>query len=453
MEKVAAFLTANRAAHLEWTRELCRIPSISTQEQHKGDVRAAVQWTHDACAKIGLKSQILETGGHPLVYAEHCEAPGQPTYLVYGHVDVQPTGDLKLWDAGAFDPVVKGDWLICRGSADDKGQVLLYLRAAQAWLSTEGRLPINLKFLIEAEEEIGSPNLDDFISKNKKLLACDHILISDTGMYEDGWPTITYGTRGLVYKEIRLYGPKHDLHSGSFGGSVANPAVVLTELLATLHDKAGRVNIPGFYDKVAKPSPKERAQFRKLPLKDNKYAAELGSPMVHGERGYSTNERRWIRPTLDINGIYGGYMAEGKNTIIPRMAGAKVSMRLVPNQPAAKIAALFDRTIKARCPKTVKLEILHHGEASAYMAPLDSKPMQAAGKALKEAFKKNPAYIREGGSLPILPMFRKLLGADCLMCGFAGPTCNAHGPNEKVRIPDLDRGAEAMARLFGYLAK
>lgn len=451
MEKVAQYLRDHRKEHLDWTIDLCRIPSISTKPENKGDVAKSVSWTRDVCQRVGLNAKVMETGGHPLCYAEWCNAPGAPTFLVYGHVDVQPTGDLKLWDAEPFEPTIKGDWLICRGSSDDKGQVLLYVRAAAAWLATEKRLPINLKLLIEGEEEISSPNLAPFVQQHKDLLRCDHILISDTGMYEDGWPTITYGTRGLVYKELRLSGPKHDLHSGTHGGAVANPANTLARFIAGLHDAEGRVTIPGFYDDVAKTSDSERKRMSSLPFDENKYVADLGSPAPQGEAGFTTNERRSVRPTCDVNGIYGGYMAEGANTIIPSRAGAKISMRLVPNQRADDISRKFEQTVQERCPKSVRVEILSHGACDAYVSPLDSKPMKAAERAMKEAFGRDVAFIREGGSLPILPMFKHVLGADSLMLGFASPACNAHGPNEKVRIPDLDLGAESIARMFGYL--
>jgi acetylornithine deacetylase/succinyl-diaminopimelate desuccinylase-like protein len=452
MDAVIAHLRAQRAAQLDWLRTACRIPSISTRPEHAADVRRAAEWARDLLTQVGLPARICETGGHPAVYAEWLGAPGQPTYLVYGHLDVQPEGDLALWHAGPFEPVERDGLLVCRGAADNKGQLLIHVRAAAAWLATTGRLPVNLKFLLEGEEEIGSPHLGPFIQSHADLLRCDHILISDTGMYADGWPTITYGTRGLLYKEIRLHGPKHDLHSGSFGGTVANPANVLARILASLHDERGQVTIAGFYDDVVPASDAERAQLRALPLDDAQYAAELGAAGVAGEAGYMTNERRWIRPTLDVNGIYGGFMAEGKNTIIPKSAGAKVSMRLVPNQSGRKLAVLFDRTICARCPDTVRLEIIDHGAADAYMAPLDSRPMTAARAALAVAFGRTPALIREGGSLPILPMFKEVLGADSLMLGFAGPLCNAHGPNENIRLDDLDRGAEAVARLYAALA-
>lgn len=451
MHPAIEYLKSHQPEHLAWTRDLCRIPSISTRSEHKSDVRAAVQWTCDLCKRIGLDARVEETGGHPLVYAEWCKAPGKPTYLVYGHVDVQPIGDRALWHADPFEPVVQDDWLICRGSSDDKGQVLVHVRAAAAWLATAKRLPINLKFLIEGEEEISSPNLPSFVRKNADRLKCDAILISDTGLVADGWPTLTYGTRGLAYKEIRLSGPRNDLHSGVHGGAIANPANALARLIAALHDDTGRVTIPGFYENVAEPTDEERRQLSALPFDEGAYLREIGSPKAFGEGGYSTLERRLFRPTCDVNGIFGGYTGEGANTIIPARAGAKVSMRLVPNQRAEDISRKFDEAVRALCPDTVRLEIVDHGACDPYVTPLDHPGMQAARAALREAFGREPAVVREGGSLPILPMFRQALNADSLMLGFASPSCNAHGPNEKVRISDLDRGAQAIALLFEKL--
>ena len=452
MERPIQYLTDNRERHLELLRELCRIPSISTQEPHALDVRKAVEWTRAYCERIGLRAQIFETARHPLVYAERCDAPGKPTYLVYGHVDVQPTGERSLWDADPFEPVVKDGWLICRGSADDKGQVFLHLRAAEVWLATEKKLPVNLKFLIEAEEEIGSPNLAPFVQAHRQRLQCDQVVISDTSMVQDGYPTITYGTRGLVYKEIKLFGPKFDLHSGQHGGAVPNPANILARIIASLHDRDGRVAIPGFYDDVRFAAATERRALAALPHDENEYFSGLGVLAGVGEVGFTTNERRMIRPTLDVNGIFGGYMKPGSNTIIPADAGAKLSMRLVPDQDCDRISALFDATIRARCPSCVRLEIQTHGSSIAYAAPLDSREMGAARAALRDSFGRDPAFLRTGGSLPILPMFKHALNADSLMLGFASPNCSAHGPNEKALLTDLDRGAEAAARLWAMLA-
>ena len=450
MEKTVEYLCEHEQEHLGWAVDLCRIPSVSTQEEHKPDMRKAAELTRELCEKVGLKAEVYETGGHPVVYAEWCDAAGAPTYLAYGHVDVQPEGDLSLWDAAPFEPLVKDGWLYCRGSADNKGQLLVYIRAAQAWLETAGKLPINLKLLIEGEEEIGSPNLAPFVARNKDLLKCDGILISDTALFEDSWPTITTGTRGICYKEIRLSGPKHDLHSGD-GGPITNPANALAKLITSLHDERGRVSIPGFYDDVVEPPAEERAQLASLPFDEGEYAAELGVPGFSGEQGWSVAELRSMRPTLDVNGIYGGYMKAGANTIIPAGAGVKLSMRLVPNQSGRDISRKFDETVRARCPDTVRCEILNHAHAEPYMTPLDSQALEAAKRALREAFGREVAFIRCGGSLPILSMFKRELNADSILLGFASPNCNAHGPNEKVNLDDLDRGAEAVVRLMAYL--
>ncbi len=450
MEKAVEYLREHEREHLDWAIDLCRIPSISTQDEHKPDMRKAAEWTRDLCERVGLTAEIHETGGHPLVYAEWCHAPGAPTYLAYGHIDVQPEGDLSLWDADPFEPVAKDGWLYCRGSADDKGQLLVYLRAAQAWLETAGKLPINLKLLIEGEEEIGSPNLAPFVVKNQELLRCDGILISDTGLFEDGWPTITTGTRGICYKEVRLSGPKQDLHSGD-GGPITNPANALAKLIASLHDEQGRVNIPGFYDDVVEPPAAERAALAELRFDEAKYAAELGVSGFSGEQGWSVAELRSMRPTLDVNGIFGGYMKAGANTIIPASAGVKLSMRLVPNQDSQDISRKFDEVIRARCPDTLRCEIINYAHASPYQMPPDSPALEAAKRALHEAFGRECAFIRCGGSLPILTMFKQELGVDSLLLGLSSPNSNAHGPNEKVNLDDLNRGAEAVVRLFGNL--
>lgn len=451
MNETLAYLRAHRQPHLDALCDFCRIPSISTGADHVVEVRRAIEWLADFATCHGLSAEILETGGHPALVAEHCHAPGAPTYLVYGHADVQPTGERALWHADPFEPVVQDGRLICRGSADNKGPLMVHLRAAAAFLATQRKLPVNLKFLIEGEEEIGSPHLAALIEKERNRLRCDHVLISDTGMYAAGWPTITYGTRGCLLKEIRVYGPKHDMHSGSFGGTIANPAHVLARIVAGLHDAHGRVAIPGFYDDVVELSPAERDRLRALPLDVDAYLADVGSPAIVGEAGFSTNERRWIRPTLEVNGIYGGFTGAGSSTIVPASAGAKISMRLVPEQRGEGIGAQFDAAVRGLCPDTVRLEILSRGHADAYVAPTDSREMAAAEEALRTVFGRNVALIREGGSLPILPMFRKLLGADSLLIGFAHPNCAAHGPNENIILEDLDRGAEAIVHLLTQL--
>ncbi len=454
VDKPIAYLRDQNSSHLDWLIELCRIPSVSTKSEHAGDVRRSVEWTLEKCRAAGLQAEIHETGGHPLVYAEWCQAgPDKPTYLAYGHVDVQPTGDLSLWDADPFEPTVRDEWLVARGAADDKGQVLLYIRAAQAWLQSEGRLPINLKLLIEAEEEIGSPNLEPFIRKHADLLACDGVLISDTGLARDGQPAITRGTRGMVYKEVFLKGPSHDLHSGQFGGAVVNPATALAEMIAGLHDADGRVTIPGFYEAADVPTQQDREQIAALGITDADLAANVGmKQLAEGEGGYTPHEMRSVRPVLDVNGITAGFQGEGANTIIPARASAKISMRLVPGQDGPAMSAAFDERIRQLCPPQLEMKIETHGSAAnAYVTPADHPALLAATEALQAAFDQQPVYLREGGSLPILAMFREVLKAECILLGFASPTCNAHGPNERVRLPDLDRGAETVTRLLGLL--
>ncbi|MBU0639986.1 MAG: dipeptidase [Planctomycetes bacterium] len=452
MQEALAYLHERRAEHLGWAKELCRIPSISTQEQHKSDMRRAAEWVRDLCVTIGCDAEIHQTAGHPVVYAACCHAAGAPTYLAYGHLDVQPAGDLSLWDAGPFEPVVKDGWLFCRGAADNKGPLLVYLRAVQAWLETAGKLPINLKLLFEGEEEIGSPNLTEFVTQHKRLLDCDGVLISDTSMFQDGWPTITCGTRGICYKEVRLSGPKFDLHSGGHGGPVVNPANALARIIAALHDKQGRVAIPGFYDDVVEPTPEEREQMAALPRDEQQYAADLGVPGFAGEQGWSVEELRSVRPTCDVNGIYGGYTDPGASTVIPALAGAKISMRLVPNQVAEDVGRKFEHAVRSRCPGGVRCEILDHAMAQPYVAPRAWPAMPVAERALREAFEHEVAFIREGGSLPILTLFKQELDADSLLMGLASPNCNAHGPNEKVSIADLDHGAAAVVRLLAHLS-
>ena len=454
VENVVGYLRERREEHLGWTRDLCRIPSISTRPENKGDVRKAVEFTHGLCEQAGLKSRIMETAGHPLVYAEWLGAPGKPTFLVYGHVDVQPTGDLSLWDADPFEPVIKDGWLTCRGSSDDKGQVLMHVRAAAAWLAVEKKLPVNLKFLIEGEEEVGSPNLAPFVKEHAEMLKCDQVVISDTGMYDDGWPAVTVATRGLVYREVVISGPSHDLHSGSHGGAVANPANVLSALIASFHDGERRVTVPGFYDDVVEQTAEQRKAMAALPFDEQQYMREQGSPKGCGESGYSTAERRSIRPTLDVNGMTSGFQGEGANTIIPAKASAKISMRLVANQDAEKIGEAFAKAVRERCPDTVRVEVMTHGnDVDAYLAPHGSKCIEAAKRALKESFDKEPVMLFEGGSLPILPMFKNVLSADSLLLGFASPRCNAHGPNETVHLEDLDKGTEAIAKFLAYAAE
>lgn len=449
--KAQDYLDANKDRFRDELFDLLRIAGISAQPDHAADIRKSAEWTLARCKTAGLSADIVETAGHPAVIAEGEQKPGRPTVMVYGHYDVQPEGALDLWHTGPFEPVIQDGKMICRGAADDKGQAFCAILAAEAWIKTAGALPINVKFLLEGEEEIGSPNLAACVEKYKDRLACDYVLIHDTAQFGDGAPAVTTATKGMVYKEVIVRGPKKDLHSGSFGGAVANPANELARLIASFHDGEGRVAIAGFYDRVQEMSADEVKMMEALPYDEAEFLADLGSPKTYGEKGYSALHRRWARPTLDVNGIYGGYMAEGSSTIIPSFAGAKISMRLVPDQQAAEIDKLFEEAVRTRLPDTVTFEIKSHVHCDPYLADLGSPGMKAARKAVESGFGKAPLLIREGGSLPILPMFKRILGADSLMLGYCQPNCNAHSPNEFLHIRDFEAGMRSTAALFGLL--
>jgi acetylornithine deacetylase/succinyl-diaminopimelate desuccinylase-like protein len=451
IKKAQGYLDTNKDRFRDELFDYLRIASISAKPDHSRDVRRAAEWTRERCQAAGLKAEVVETAGHPAVVAEGPQQPGRPTVLVYGHYDVQPEGDLKLWHTGPFDPVIKDGMIIARGAADDKGQAFCAILAAEAWHKSAGALPINVKFLLEGEEEVGSPNLTPLVQKLKDRLACEYVLIHDTAKYSEDVPAVTSATKGLVYKEVIITGPKKDLHSGSFGGSIANPANELARLIASFHDADAKVTIPGFYDRVKEMSSEEVAMMNSLPYSEADFLSDVGSPKSHGERGYSTLYRRWARPTLDVNGVYGGYMGPGSSTIIPSFAGAKLSMRLVPDQRAEEIERSFEEAVRARVPDTVKVEIKSHASCDPYMADLNSPGMKAAKQAVASGFGREPVMMREGGSLPILPMFKRILGADSLMLGYCLSTCNAHSPNEFFHIRDFEAGMRSTAALFGIL--
>lgn len=454
INKVIAYIDEHRQAFADRLMELLRIPSISTDPDRKGDVRQAADWVRDLFDNCGMKSEIVKTPGHPSVIAE--AGPGNaacPTVLIYGHHDVQPVGEESLWDSPAFEPAVRKGRVFARGAADDKGQVLAHLLAAEAWMKVAGDIPCHAKYLVEGEEEIGSPNLEEVVRKHRDRLACDYVALSDTPKFDALTPAITYGTKGLVYKEIRLTGPRQDLHSGSYGGTITNPGNALAAILSSMRDIHNRVTIPGFYNNVRELTEAERANLAKLSFDETAFRAFTGSPVLDGERGYSTIERRWARPTLDVNGLFGGFVGEGASTIIPSKMKAKVSMRIVPDQDPAHISAAFDQAVKDVAPEGVKVEIVTHASCAAYLCPLDSPGMAAASEAAKAGFGVDPVFIREGGSLPILPLFKEVLGADSLMMGFCDPECNAHGPNEFLALDDFQRGIKAAAHLLDRMAR
>jgi acetylornithine deacetylase/succinyl-diaminopimelate desuccinylase-like protein len=431
---------SHRGTFLQDLLELLRMETISAQPDHAEDIRQAARWLADRFAQIGLSAEILDTKGHPVVFADTGPVAGAgPTVLVYGHYDVQPPGQLDLWTSGPFSPDLRDGKIFARGAADDKGQILTHLLAAQCWKETSGTWPLRLKFLIEGEEETGSPNLADFVLQEKDRLACAHVLISDTVKFDADTPAITYGTRGLVYKEIVVFGPGKDLHSGAFGGTVANPGNALARIIDSLKDKNNRVTISGFYNDVRELDDSEREMLAGLPFDEAAYLAGVGSPEAVGEAGYTTQERQWLRPTLDVNGLYGGYMEEGAATIIPAKVGAKISMRLVPGQDCSQISEAFDAAVRAACPPGVRLEIKSHAACNAYLAPLRSPAMQAAANAVQQAYSKAPVFVRHGGTLPILPMFKSILAADSLMLGYADPDCNVHSPDEWIALEDFYR--------------
>lgn len=453
IEKVIASIDENRDASVERLLDYLRIRSISTDPECAGEVRKAAEWTHKLFTDCGLTSEIIETDRHPCVLADSGPAEnGGPTLLVYGHYDVQPDGDPALWDSPAFEPTIRDGAIYARGSADDKGQALTHMLAAEAWMKVAGRLPIRVKYLIEGEEEIGSANLETILRDNAERLACDYVAISDTAKLDADTPAITYGTKGMIYKELIVTGPKQNLHSGAYGGTVTNPANALSEIIASLKDADGRVTIPGYYDRVRELTEEDRKRMSDLPFKEDDYQTATGSISLDGEKGFTTLERRWARPTLDVNGLFSGFTGEGASTIIPAKAMGKMSMRIVPDQNPEEVSKAFDDAVRSATPAGVQVEIITHAICGAYLCPIDSPGIKAASAAVKAGFGKEPVFIREGGSLPILPLFRDVLGADSLLMGFSVPDCNLHGPNEFFGLSDFHNGTKAAASFLHLLA-
>jgi acetylornithine deacetylase/succinyl-diaminopimelate desuccinylase-like protein len=396
--------------------------------------------------------RLIETPGNPVVYGDWLHAAGAPTILFYGHYDVQPVDPLNLWDSPPFEATIRDGEIYARGSADDKGQVFMHFKAIEAHLKQNGRLPVNMKIILEGEEEVGSANLDDFVKGHKDDLKADVVVISDSPMFDRGIPSICYGLRGLVYFQIDLRGTKSDLHSGSFGGAVANPAYVLATVLAQMKDRGGRVKIPGFYDEVRPLRDEEREQWKRLPFNERRYAKELGAPKLFGESGYSTLERVWARPTFEVNGVLSGFTGEGAKTVIPAVAMAKVSMRLVPDQSPDKIAELFEAYVKKVTPKTVELKVTRMHGGKPWMTEFDNKYVQAAGRAIERGFGKAPVFNREGGSIPVVATFQEILGLPSVLFGVGLPDENAHAPNEKLDLNNFHGGIIASAFLYEEIA-
>ena len=438
IEQTLAYNRSQRDHYLHALDDFLRIPSISTLPEAEPDIQRAAQWLADAMTTIGLERvALMPTAGYPVVYGEWLGAgPDAPTLLYYGHYDVQPVDPVAEWLSPPFEPTVRKDELFCRGASDDKGQVYLVLAAVDSYLRSEGRLPVNLKLIIEGEEEISSPSLAAWVEQHKAMLACDAVLICDSNILAEDLPLINHGTRGMAYMQVEVQGPATDLHSGGFGGAVDNPFNVLVRMLARLQDgETRRVLIPGFYDRVKAPDAQEQRLLAQLPVSDQTVQALTGAPAVAGEAGYSAAERLSVRPTLDIHGMPGGFTGAGKKTVIPAKAAAKVSMRLVPNQDPAEIAALFERYVKSLAPTTVKVTVRTLGLARWSLVDLHDPAIQAAARAYEAGFGTAPVYMRAGGTLPIVADFQDTLHAPVVMMGFGLPDDNAHAPNEKLSVP------------------
>jgi acetylornithine deacetylase/succinyl-diaminopimelate desuccinylase-like protein len=474
LSPILDFLKQNEQRSIEQLCEYIRFPSISAQAQHKPDLQACAEWLVNHCREIGLETKLCPTEGHPIVIARTPAARGtaqaedsgsnppptrrrpqssRPRFLVYGHYDVQPPEPFELWKSPPFEPRIEGRSLFARGASDNKGQNLAHLKAIEAYLKTGTEMPCDITFVIEGEEEVGSKSLAGFLQEHRDELRCDAIVISDTGMPTPRHPALTYALRGIAAFEITVHGPDRDLHSGIFGGTVDNPATALCQMLSKLRDKNGRVNIPGFYDNVQPLSAYERKQFARLPFKAKQYAKFLGVPKLFGEKGFTPLEQRSARPTLEINGLTSGYQGEGSKTIVPAWARVKITTRLVPNQSPERIIKLVNRQITKLCPPTVRVEIKSgHGAEPYLVSPTDSKA-QAALRALRSAFGYEPVLMREGGSIPIVNVFKKALGADALLLGLALPDDNAHSPNEKFNLDCFLKGQLMSAHLWQELAR
>ncbi|RYZ00235.1 MAG: dipeptidase [Chitinophagaceae bacterium] len=433
--------------------ELLRIPSVSAKSEHKDDMRRCAELVRQRLLDSGCdRAEVMETAGHPVVFGEKIVDPSKPTVLVYGHYDVQPADPLELWHSGPFEPVIKDGKVFARGSADDKGQFYMHVKALETMVKT-GSLESNIKFLIEGEEEVGSPNLGTFVGQNKELLKADVILISDSSMISLETPSLDIGVRGLSYIQVEVTGPNRDLHSGTYGGAVANPITMLCKMIASLHDENNHITIPGFYDDVLEASPEERALMAKAPFDEREYKDDLGVSDVWGEKGYTVNERTGIRPTLEVNGIWGGYTQEGAKTVLPSKAYAKISARLVPNQNSRKLTDILLEHFRKIAPAGVTVQAEEHHGGEPYMTPIDSKGYQAAAKAIQTTFGKLPIPVRGGGSIPICSILERELGTKIIFMGFGLDNDNLHSPNEKYNLENYYKGIETIPYFHKFFAQ
>lgn len=443
----------NQQRFLDEMLELLRIPSISAKSEHKEDMRKCAELVRQRLMDSGAdKAEVMNTEGHPVVFAEKMIDPSKPTVLVYGHYDVQPAEPLNLWHSGPFDPLIKDGKIYARGSADDKGQFYMHVKALETMVKTDS-LETNIKFLIEGEEEVGSPNLGKFVSEHKELLKADVILISDSAMLSMNNPSLDIGVRGLSYIEVEVTGPNRDLHSGTYGGAVANPITILCKMIASIHDENNHVTIPGFYDDVLEASKEERELMARAPFNEEEYKKDLNVKELWGEKGFTTGERTGIRPTIEINGIWGGYTGEGSKTVLPSKATAKISARLVPNQRSQQITKILLEHFKKIAPPSVTVHAFEHHGGEPYMTPIDSKGYQAASKAIQTTFGKTPIPVRGGGSIPICSILEKELGIKIVFMGFGLDNDNLHSPNEKYNLENYYKGIETIPYFHKFFAQ
>ncbi len=443
----------NQQRFLDEMLELLRIPSVSAKSEHKDDMRKCAEMVKQRLLDSGAgKAEVMETAGHPVVYGEKIIDPSKPTVLVYGHYDVQPPEPLELWNSGPFEPVIREGKVYARGSADDKGQFYMHVKALEIMTKTNS-LETNIKFLIEGEEEVGSPNLGKFVAEHKDLLKADVILISDSSLLSMENPSLDIGVRGLSYIEVEVTGANRDLHSGTYGGAVANPITILSKMIASIHDENNHITIPGFYDDVAEATPEERELMAGAPYDEKEYREELGVKELWGEKGFTTNERTGIRPTLEINGIWGGYVGEGAKTVLPSKATAKISARLVPNQSSHKITEMLLEHFKKIAPPSVTVHAFEHHGGEPYMTPINSKGYQAASKALQTTFGKTPIPVRGGGSIPICSILERELGIKIVFMGFGLDNDNLHSPNEKFNLENYYKGIETIPYFHKFFAQ
>jgi acetylornithine deacetylase/succinyl-diaminopimelate desuccinylase-like protein len=448
LDQALQYAHKNNEKFLHSLKEILAIPSVSTEPEHASDIRKAAEWLASQLRSLGMhKVQIFPTAKHPVVYGEWLQAPNAPVVLIYGHYDVQPADPLDLWKTGPFDPEVRGENIYARGASDMKGQDVVMLKAVES-LVKSGGLPVNVKWLFEGEEEIGSPNLPAFITGHKELLAADFALNPDSGMIGKDYPTLTYALRGLAYFELRVFGPSQDLHSGIYGGVVHNPAIVLAELISGMHDSKGRITLPGFYDRVQKLSREDRDELARLPIDDKHFLEITGVPALYGEAGFTANERTGARPTLDVNGLLSGFTGEGSKTVIPAWAMAKISMRLVPDQDPNEVHQQLLQYLKEHAPSDVRWELTVMAGGSASISDRNNIGVRAMSKALETVWGIPPYFRREGGSIPVVKDMQSLLGIESVVSGFGLPDDNVHAPNEKMHLPTWYRGIDAAIHFF-----